>query len=91
MCVFQKCHDQESCSGYRGKDIFFRQVDNLGEQANVPDDHDEETVMTSQDEDLLLDALEHVEAEMKEDKSNENLMSSQDDPLLLLAVENYQL
>ena len=47
--------------------------------------------MTSQDEDLLLDALEHVEAEMKEDKSNENLMSSQDDPLLLLAVENYQL
>jgi hypothetical protein len=63
----------------------------LGEQANVPDDHDEETVMTSQDEDLLLDALEHVEAEMKEDKSNENLMSSQDDPLLLLAVENYQL
>ena len=91
MCVFQKCHDQESCSGYRGEDIFFRQVDNMGEQANVQDDHDVETVMTSQDEDLLLDALENVEAEMKEDKSNENLMSSQDDPLLLLAVENYQL
>ena len=63
----------------------------MGEQANVQDDHDVETVMNSQDEDLLLDALENVEAEMKEDKSNENLMSSQDDPLLLLAVENYQL
>ena len=79
MCVYQKCHDYESCGGYRGENIFFHQFDTVGEQA---------LVMTSQDEDLLLDSLEQAEAEMKADKSFENMMSSQDDPILLQGLDD---
>ena len=49
-CVYQKCYDKVTCSGYRGRDIFLDKQEDL-----------KFLEMSSQDDDWLLKAVEQHE------------------------------
>ena len=78
-CVYQKCRDQETCSGYSGRNIFL-------DAAGSPDDAH---IMDSEDEGYLVHALNEFEAEKREHELDEILMS-QDDLVLLQALNQCQ-